>query len=193
MSDFNIEHFGKRLAACRDAMGLKQADFSELLGCTNGAYSLYERGKRQPSMQILDTLCQDFGLSLDFLISCRSPSPELFSERLSVAMSRHPDKSLKHLFSDSGIDEHADAIYITGAGVPNSKTLRRISSYFNCSIDYLTGASDFISGTAAFSVSVPTVRIDRNPFDDLSDEQRTVIETTLKAFRDTNAAKAQEA
>ena len=192
MSNFNIEHFGRRLAACRDAMGMKQAEFSNLLGCTNGAYSLYERGKRQPSLEMLDILCQDFGLSLDYLLSCMTPFPHTFQERLSDAMKHHPDKPLEDLLSAIGVDKRAATIFTSGAGFPNAKVLKRISRYYECSIDYLTGTSDSFSATPV-PVSIMPSRVERDPLDDLTDEQRIAINETLKAFRAANAVKAQEA
>lgn len=193
MSDFNIEHFGKRLAACRDAMGMKQAEFSNLLGCTNGAYSLYERGKRQPSLEILSSLCEDFGLSLDFLLSCMAPFPSTFCERLNSAISSHPDKPIEDLLQAIGVDSRSAKIFTSGAGFPNAKVLRRLSSYYSCSVDYLIGLSDTLAAPSSTPVSIQIAAVPRDPFDDLTDDQRVTIEAALSAFRAANAAKAQEA
>ena len=193
MSDFNIEHFGSRLAACRNAMRIKQADFSNQLGCTNGAYSLYERGKRRPSIEMLDILCQDFGLSLDHLISCMTPYQQVFQERLIRTINQNPDKHLEDLLKDIGVDQRAASIFTSGVGFPNASVLKKICLYYDCSLEYLTGLSDDMHTHKSLPVSIPSTFTARDPFDDLTPEQRSAIELSLKAFRDANAAKAQEA
>lgn len=172
MSDFSIEHFGGRLTACRSALGMTQADFSELLGCTNGAYSLYERGKRQPSLEIINSLCQDFGVSLDFLISCMSPDPLQFGERLSRVMARCPDKPLGRILSAVGVDERAAAIFTSGAAVPNAKVLRRICLYYGCSCSYLIGLSDQMTAPEITPVSIQIAGVARDPLSGLDDASR---------------------
>lgn len=193
MSDFNIEHFGSRLAACRNAMNIKQADFSMQLGCTNGAYSLYERGKRRPSLEMLDILCQDFGLSLDHLVSCMTPYEQVFRERLVSTVNQNPDKPLEDLLDDIGVDQRAALIFTSGAGFPNAKVLKRICLYFDCSLEYLIGLSDNMRAHNSLPVSIPNSFVTRDPFDDLTPEQHSAIELSLKAFRDANAAKTKEA
>ena len=142
MSDFNLEHFGSRLAACRNAMDIKQADFSQKLRCTNGAYSLYERGKRRPPLEMLDILCQDFGLSLDHLVSCMTPYEQVFQERLVSTMNHNTDKPLETLLEDIGVNKRAASIFTSGAGFPNAKVLKKICLYYDCSLEYLIGLSD---------------------------------------------------
>ena len=57
--------------------------------------------------------------------------------------------------------------------------------------------SNYVNGHSEPSldvpVSVPNAHVTRDPFGDLTPDQRAAIETTLKAFRDHNAALAKEA
>lgn len=187
------EYFGKRLAAIREALELKQSTIGDILGCSNGAYSLYERNKRQPSLSVLFNLCGEFGVSIDYLLGCFSPAPDVFAERLQDVLRTHPNKSLKEFVSVFEMNDAAEKLLISGRCFPNAKTLKNLCVYLNCSVDYLIGLSDTMDQSAQIPVHIAPSSIPRDPFDDLTPDQRIVIENTLTAFRDHNAALAKEA
>lgn len=196
MTEIFSEHFGQRLADIREALELKQSDLGDALGCSNGAYSLYERNKRQPQLSVLYNLCSKFGVSIDYLLGCFSPFPNIFAERLKEAISRRPDKSLSEFTAAFDLNESAAKLFVSGACFPSAKTLKNLCNYLNCSADYLIGLSDSIDPPASIPVTIAPVSIPRpapDPFEDLTPEQRSAIELSLKAFRDANAAKAKEA
>lgn len=188
MSCFDIELFGKRLAACRDALNMKQSEFSSMLGCTNGAYSLYERGKRQPSLEILSILCNRFGISLDYLLSCASPLPHVFCMQLKAAIDAREGKPFEDVLALNGFDRIAAPLFLSGTCFPNAKLFMHICAYYNCSSDFLIGRTDIIDTTKPIPVSIPSTVIQRDPFGDLTPEQRITIEASLKAYRELNAA-----
>lgn len=185
------EYFGERLAAIRESLDLKQSDIGDKLGCSNGAYSLYERNKRQPTLSVLLSLCSVFGVSLDYLLGCLSPSPDLFSERLQTALARHPDKNLEEFIANIGLDKSAAKLLLSGKCFPNAKVLKNLCSYLNCSADYLIGLSDAQPQPSSIGSFLNT-STPRDPFCDLTPEQRVVIESSLKAFRAANAAAASQ-
>ena len=77
-----------------------------------------------------------------------------------------------------------------GRSYPDLEDLAKICSNLNVSADYLIGLSDSISASSV--VTIPPTIQERDPFDDLTPDQRTVIEATLKTFRDANAASARK-
>jgi len=178
LSDFNLEHFGKRLAACRDAINMTQTDFAKLVGCTNGALSLYERGKRQPPMEVLFELCTQFGVSIDYLINCATPRTDPFSERLQCVQNE-TGKPLSDLLKGLWLNEFAANIYLKGVCYPNAKLFRYMCDYFSCSADYLLGRSDIPQPQQA-TFSTPDTFRDFHPRDVLEGLTPANRETTMK-------------
>lgn len=189
MSGFNLDNFGRRLASCRKAMGLQQSEICNILGCSNGAYSLYERSKRQPTLSVLFALTDQFGISLDFLFGCLTPFPNFFAERLKKIVTSDSNKSLKDFLETYELNEATSRLLLSGVCFPNSKVVNNLCEYFNCSADYLFGLSDISNPT---QVNIQPITMSRDPFSDLTDEQRTVMETMLTAFRQQNAAAAKQ-
>lgn len=111
--------FGARLREIRESKQLTQIDAAKLFSVSNSAYSLYERGKREPSFDVLRNIC--------------------------------------------------------GA--------------FDVSVDYLLGLSDTPQRTA---VSIRPMSVPRDPYADLTPDQRTTIVAALHAFRAANAASTKE-
>lgn len=83
--------------------------------------------------------------------------------------------------------------YVNGHSEPSLDVLLLICKELKVSADYMIGLTDNINGSTSVPVSVPNAHVFRDPFGDLTPDQRAAIETTLKAFRDHNAATAKEA
>jgi transcriptional regulator with XRE-family HTH domain len=58
---------GKRLQQFREALGLKQKEAAELADVTESHWSEFERGKRRITINTAIRLCEDCGLSLDWI------------------------------------------------------------------------------------------------------------------------------
>ena len=56
------------LKEIRKKRGLSQGDIASQLGCTPNVYSRYERGERQPSIEVLIDLSSILDVSVDYLI-----------------------------------------------------------------------------------------------------------------------------
>ena len=80
-----------------------------------------------------------------------------------------------------------------GQSCPPLDDLFTLCTFFDVSADFLIGRSDNLHAHKSIPVSIPNTFTARDPFDDLTPEQRSAIELSLKAFREANAAKAQEA
>lgn len=52
---------------------LLQKDIAKYLGITVAAYSLYETGKRTPSIDVLKKLCKFYNIDMDLLLGWRQP------------------------------------------------------------------------------------------------------------------------
>lgn len=60
--------FGDRLKSLRNNRGLSQMDFSKQIGISKSAVNMYERGEREPSFEVLETIADYFNVDLDYLI-----------------------------------------------------------------------------------------------------------------------------
>ena len=58
---------GVRLKALRDTTRLKQTPFADDIGVTQSAWSQYESGKRQITLDVAVTLVERFGVTLDWI------------------------------------------------------------------------------------------------------------------------------
>jgi len=57
-----------RLREIRCNRKLTQKQVADQIGCSPGAYSKYENGDREPSIDILNRLADFYGVSVDYLI-----------------------------------------------------------------------------------------------------------------------------
>ena len=69
--------FGEKVRALREAKGLSQVQFAELLGVTKGMISAYETSVRMPSYKVLIRIARLFGVSTDYLLGleCKEGIP----------------------------------------------------------------------------------------------------------------------
>ena len=57
-----------RLKELRIQKGVTQHDVAIFLGCQECNYARYERGEREPDIQILKLLSKYFGKSIDYIV-----------------------------------------------------------------------------------------------------------------------------
>lgn len=115
-----------------------------------------------------------------------------FAMRLRFAIERSGMQQ-KELASALKLSPARLSNYVNGHSEPSLDVLLLLCRKLNVSADYMIGLTDSINGSTSVPVSVSNAHITRDPFDDLTPDQRAAIETTLKAFRDHNAATAKEA
>lgn len=60
---------GTRIASLRRGSGLSQAELARRLHISASAMGMYEQGRREPSVDILVAIAQEFGVTLDYLLS----------------------------------------------------------------------------------------------------------------------------
>ena len=57
-----------RLKELRKARKYKQTDLAEVLSCSQGVYSRYESGEREPPVDIMKKLADFYGATIDYLM-----------------------------------------------------------------------------------------------------------------------------
>ena len=57
-----------KLKQLRELNHMTQRQAAEAIGCTQGNYSRYETGEREPSIELLVRMAAAFGVSVDYLI-----------------------------------------------------------------------------------------------------------------------------
>ena len=60
---------GARIAALRRDRGLSQAELAHRLGISPSAVGMYEQGRREPSVELLVAMAEEFHVSTDYLLT----------------------------------------------------------------------------------------------------------------------------
>lgn len=72
MADLSI--FGQRLKQLRNELGLSQREFAEKIGVTASALSAYEKGQKNPSVNVAINVALEFKVSMDWLCGLKKDS-----------------------------------------------------------------------------------------------------------------------
>lgn len=64
-----MSEFSNTLRYLRESRGLIQKEVAEALGISPAAYSLYEKGQREPKLDMLEKIADFFMVSLDYLLT----------------------------------------------------------------------------------------------------------------------------
>ena len=83
-----------KLKELRELNNMSQRQAAEAIGCTQGNYSRYETGEREPSIELLIKMAAAFGVSVDYLIGRADEDSMVLStfERDLIFASRAADK-----------------------------------------------------------------------------------------------------
>ncbi len=77
----HMSGFSERLGALRRQRGLTQAELAARLGISKSAVSMYERGNREPELDLLEKMADLFGVGVSALLGREEPlvngDPEL--------------------------------------------------------------------------------------------------------------------
>ncbi len=65
----------KQIESLRRKKGWSQADLARRLHISPSAVGMYEQGRREPSIDVLVTMSEEFGVTLDFLGHRKSMYP----------------------------------------------------------------------------------------------------------------------
>lgn len=64
---------GMRIALLRASRGRSQAELVRRIGVSASAVSMYEQGRREPSIGLLVRLAREFGITTDYLLMGENP------------------------------------------------------------------------------------------------------------------------
>lgn len=68
--------FGMRIALLRASNGWSQAELARRIGVSSSAVGMYEQGRREPSLNLVVRLAQEFGVTTDYLLMGSSLCPD---------------------------------------------------------------------------------------------------------------------
>ncbi len=63
----SAKSIARRLVAARAALGMSAAELCRAIRCAPNRWSQYETGERRITLEIAERLCDEFGLSLDWI------------------------------------------------------------------------------------------------------------------------------
>ncbi len=63
-----MEKFTQRLTELRKENGLTQQQLAEKVGTTSDSIYSWEKGRSQPSIEMICSLCRELGVSSDYLL-----------------------------------------------------------------------------------------------------------------------------
>ena len=73
---------GQKLKELRLSHGLTQTELAQKLNITQGAVGMYERGERNPDIQMLEKICDFFNVTTDYLLKSSPLSKKSFPNNL---------------------------------------------------------------------------------------------------------------
>ncbi|MBR4283063.1 MAG: helix-turn-helix transcriptional regulator [Clostridia bacterium] len=69
--------FGKRLKELRQLKCLTQAELAGLLGISSSSVGMYEQGRREPDIALINKICEVFSVTSDYLLGMTSRSSSI--------------------------------------------------------------------------------------------------------------------
>ena len=92
--------FSETLARLRRERGLTQAELAARLGISKSAVSMYERGNREPELELLQAMADQFGVSVSSLLGREEPPLVNGDAELTAFLEQLRDRpELRMLFS----------------------------------------------------------------------------------------------
>lgn len=92
-----IKVLSKQIESLRRRKGLSQTELAQRLHISPSAIGMYEQGRREPSIEILVALSEEFGVSIDYLITGHLYSTTDHQIRLQAENILEMLSSLNHL------------------------------------------------------------------------------------------------
>ncbi|MDV9544862.1 XRE family transcriptional regulator [Clostridioides difficile] len=163
-----------RLKFLRKEKGVMQKEIANYLNITTSAYGFYEQGKRTPTPEMLSSLAEYFGTTVDYLIgrydnkasnisSKTSCNNTLFQKRLKE-LRAEKNMTQEDVANKLNLTKSAYGYYEQGKTVPDAYMLSSLAEIFNVTTDYLLGRS-------IVKNDIDTVATHRvNPHKDLPEE-----------------------
>lgn len=107
-----MSHFSEKLIQLRKTRGLSQQQLAEALGLSRSAIGMYETGKREPDMDVLQLLSDYFMVDMNTLVSPPSGETNELTELLETLRSREDMRMLFKLARDATPEDVQKAVEI---------------------------------------------------------------------------------
>ncbi|MTI48256.1 MAG: helix-turn-helix transcriptional regulator [Firmicutes bacterium] len=143
---------GKRLKCLRNDEDKTQKQIAEILGIGHHALSYYERDEREPDIKTLVKIADYYNVTTDYLL-CRVDIRDEMKEISFCFGDRLRELRIKSNLTQSQLGEKLNlskaniSKYEAGTIEPNIDIIIFLSNYFDVTIDYLLGKSDFYHKT----------------------------------------------
>lgn len=96
---------GERIKETREQLQLTQAQFAEKLGVTSSLCTLWEKGVRKPSADVLLKIGENFGVSLDYLFFGSTPNKAVQNPDLVAVLEEYRKLSTRDRNTVKGLIE----------------------------------------------------------------------------------------
>ena len=110
-----MSHFSAKLIQLRKARGLSQQQLSQALGLSRSAIGMYETGKREPEIGVLQLLSDFFNVDMNTLVSPPSEETGELSALLETLRNREDMRMLFKLAKDATPEDVLRAVEIIEA------------------------------------------------------------------------------
>ena len=100
------ETFGDRLRELRKERGLQQRELGERYKLSSSAIGSYERNLREPTLELLLSLAEFFGVSVDYLL-CRTSERLTATEYKEKGAYEFDDFMRQHVITIGGVEVSA--------------------------------------------------------------------------------------
>ena len=67
---------GERIATFRKRAGISQAELAKRINVSTSTIGMYEQGRREPSIEVLIALSEEFNVTIDVLVKSNDVSAE---------------------------------------------------------------------------------------------------------------------
>ena len=108
-----MSHFSETLVALRKEHGMSQQQVADRMGLSRSAIGMYETGKREPDLDMLQTFANFFGVDMNTLTTGETNSE--MSELLEALRSRDDMRMLFKLAKDASPEDVRSAVRIIEA------------------------------------------------------------------------------
>lgn len=136
----------QKLKELRIERGIQQKDLAAVLGIGANTLSQYENGKREPDNETLVRLADYFGVSVDYLLDhateAESSSHNIVNMERLIELRKQQNLTQQDMARILGISRQAYSNYELGNREADYTTLKKLSNYFNVTVDYLLGETD---------------------------------------------------
>ena len=107
-----MSHFSDKLIELRKARGLSQQQLAEALGLSRSAVGMYETGRREPDMDVLQLLSDYFMVDMNTLMATPSAETDELSTLLETLRNREDMRMLFKLAKDAAPEDVLRAVEI---------------------------------------------------------------------------------